>query len=59
MDALTLTLQCGDRQHADIMQAIELIGAEVLPEFRERHPLHQQWRAQQIGEVPFPVTCSI
>ena len=30
-----------------------------MPEFKERHPQHQQWREQQLDGVKFPVYSSI
>jgi alkanesulfonate monooxygenase SsuD/methylene tetrahydromethanopterin reductase-like flavin-dependent oxidoreductase (luciferase family) len=59
VDALLFFTQCGDRQHEDIMESLELFGKEVLPEFKERHHKHQQWREQQLDGVKFPVNSSI
>jgi alkanesulfonate monooxygenase SsuD/methylene tetrahydromethanopterin reductase-like flavin-dependent oxidoreductase (luciferase family) len=59
VDALLFFSQCGDRQHEHIMESLELFGKEVLPEFKERHPLHQRWREQQLDGVQFPVNSSI
>ena len=41
------------------MASLELFAKEVLPEFQDRHAQHQQWRAQQLDGVPFPVNCTI
>jgi hypothetical protein len=30
-----------------------------MPEFKERHARHQQWRSQQLEGVRFPVNSSI
>ncbi len=60
LDVLVLTAQSGDRKHEDIMEAIELFGKHVLPEFKERHETeHRAWRAQQLEGVEFPVNSSI
>ena len=60
LDVLVFTAQSGDRKHADIMEAIELFGTQVLPEFKERHETkHRKWRDQQLDGVEFPVNSSI
>jgi alkanesulfonate monooxygenase SsuD/methylene tetrahydromethanopterin reductase-like flavin-dependent oxidoreductase (luciferase family) len=60
LDVLVFTAQSGDRKHADIMEAIELFGTQVLPEFKERHETkHRKWREQQLDGVEFPVNSSI
>jgi hypothetical protein len=59
MDAVLFFVQCGPRQHEHIMESMELFGREVLPEFAERHPEHQKWRAEQLDGVRFPVNSSI
>jgi len=59
LDILTLFSQCGDRKHEDIMESLELFAKEVMPEFKERHPQHQQWREQQLDGVTFPINSSI
>jgi len=60
LDVLVFTAQSGDRKHEDIMEAIDLFGTQVLPEFRERHETkHRKWREQQLDGVEFPVNSSI
>ncbi|MGI8553944.1 MAG: LLM class flavin-dependent oxidoreductase [Dehalococcoidia bacterium] len=59
LDAMILVAQCGDRKHEDIMASIELFAREVMPEFKERHPQHQEWRRQQLEGVEFPINSSI
>jgi alkanesulfonate monooxygenase SsuD/methylene tetrahydromethanopterin reductase-like flavin-dependent oxidoreductase (luciferase family) len=59
LDAMILVAQAGDRRHEDIMASIELFAREVMPEFKERHPQHQEWRRRQLEGVPFPVNSSI
>jgi alkanesulfonate monooxygenase SsuD/methylene tetrahydromethanopterin reductase-like flavin-dependent oxidoreductase (luciferase family) len=51
VDILALTIQSGDRQHADIMESLELLGREVFPEFKERQAEHDRWREQQLSGV--------
>jgi hypothetical protein len=59
MDAVLFFVQCGPRQHEHIMESMELFGKTVLPEFVERHPEQQKWRAEQLDGVRFPVNSSI
>ena len=59
LDILNLFSQCGDRKHEDIMESLELFAKEVMPEFKERHHLHQKWREQQLDGMKFPVNSSI
>jgi alkanesulfonate monooxygenase SsuD/methylene tetrahydromethanopterin reductase-like flavin-dependent oxidoreductase (luciferase family) len=59
LDTLILVAQCGDRKHEHIMEAIELFGTQVLPEFKERHAEHQAWRKRQLDGVDFPINSSI
>ena len=59
VDALLFFSQCGDRQHEHIMESLELFAREVMPEFKERHRVHQEWRARQLDGVRFPINSSI
>ncbi|MGH2364348.1 MAG: LLM class flavin-dependent oxidoreductase [Chloroflexota bacterium] len=59
VDVMNLFSQCGDRKHEDIMESLELFAKEVMPEFKERHPQHQQWREQQLQGTKWPVNSSI
>ncbi len=59
LDALLFFSQCGDRRHEDIMESLELFAKEVMPEFKERHQVHQRWRAEQLDGVQFPINSSI
>jgi alkanesulfonate monooxygenase SsuD/methylene tetrahydromethanopterin reductase-like flavin-dependent oxidoreductase (luciferase family) len=59
VDALLFFSQCGDRQHEHIMESLELFAREVMPEFKERHRAHQEWRARQLDGVRFPINSSI
>lgn len=59
MDAVLFFVQCGPRQHEHIMESMELFGKAVLPEFVERHPQHQKWRAEQLDGVKLPINSTI
>jgi alkanesulfonate monooxygenase SsuD/methylene tetrahydromethanopterin reductase-like flavin-dependent oxidoreductase (luciferase family) len=59
VDALLFFSQCGDRQHEHIMESLELFAREVMPEFKERHRVHQEWRARQLDGVRLPINSSI
>ncbi|MBV8084389.1 MAG: LLM class flavin-dependent oxidoreductase [Chloroflexi bacterium] len=59
MDALLFFMQCGDRKHEHIMESLELFATEVMPEFKDRHHLHQRWREDQLQDVKFPIVSSI
>ena len=41
------------------MASLELFATEVMPEFKERHHVQQQWREQQLDRLKFPVNSSI
>ena len=59
IDIVLFMAQAGDRPHEDIMPSLELFAKEVMPEFQDRHHLHQQWREQQLQGVPYAVNSSI
>ena len=60
LDVMILVAQCGDRKHEHIMEAIEIFGKEVLPEFNERHETeHRRWRNEQLAGVDLPINSSI
>jgi hypothetical protein len=57
---MVFNAQCGARKHEHVMEAIELFGKEVLPEFAERHETkHRPWRERQLEGVPYPINSSI
>jgi hypothetical protein len=42
------------------MEAIDLFGRKVLPDFKDRHETKQRkWREQQLDGVDFPVNSSV
>jgi alkanesulfonate monooxygenase SsuD/methylene tetrahydromethanopterin reductase-like flavin-dependent oxidoreductase (luciferase family) len=60
LDVMIFVAQCGDRKHEHIMEAIEIFGKEVLPEFKERHETdHRRWREEQLKGVDLPINSSI
>ena len=59
LDIILFNAQSGDRKHEDIMESLEMVAKEVLPEFQDRHHLHQGWREQQLQGVTHPVNSSI
>ena len=59
LDIILFNAQSGDRKHEDIMESLEMVAKEVLPEFQDRHHLHQGWREQQLQGVSHPVNSSI
>ncbi|MBM3139110.1 MAG: LLM class flavin-dependent oxidoreductase [Chloroflexi bacterium] len=60
LDVMVLNAQCGDRRHEHIMEAIELFGTQVMPDFQERHETkHRRWREGQLAGVELPVNSSI
>jgi hypothetical protein len=44
VDQVILLNQAGKTTHADIMDSLKLFAAEVMPEFHEREPQHQEWK---------------
>jgi alkanesulfonate monooxygenase SsuD/methylene tetrahydromethanopterin reductase-like flavin-dependent oxidoreductase (luciferase family) len=59
VDALLFFCQTGGRRHEDIMASLELFATEVMPEFKDRHPLQQKWRDEQLDGVVHPINSSI
>ncbi len=59
LDAMIFVCQSGARKHEDIMRSLKLFAAEVMPEFKERHPQHQEWRSEQLKGIPHKVVSSI
>ena len=59
LDCMIFVAQSGARKHEDVMDSIYRFGTKVLPEFKERHEMHEKWRAQQLEGVEFEVNSSI
>jgi alkanesulfonate monooxygenase SsuD/methylene tetrahydromethanopterin reductase-like flavin-dependent oxidoreductase (luciferase family) len=55
VDQVILLNQAGRNRHEDICASLELFGREVMPEFHEREPEHQEWKAGVLaGEIELP-----
>ena len=59
IDVMNFSVQMPLREHEHVMESMELFAKEVMPEFQERHHLHQKWREQRLDGVKFPVNSSI
>lgn len=44
VDQVILLNQAGKTSHQDIVDSLELFAKEVMPEFHDREPEHQQWK---------------
>lgn len=44
VDQVILLNQAGRNRHDDIMSSLELFATDVMPEFHEREPEHQEWK---------------
>ncbi len=51
VDQVILNSQAGNNRHADIMESLELLGAEILPEFLERDETAQVEKAKRLEPV--------
>ncbi len=52
VDQVILINQAGKNSHRDICDSLELFAREVMPEFQERDPQHQDWKKQVLaGEI--------
>jgi alkanesulfonate monooxygenase SsuD/methylene tetrahydromethanopterin reductase-like flavin-dependent oxidoreductase (luciferase family) len=49
VDQVILINQAGRNSHEDICESLELFAREVMPEFQEREPEHQEWKAQVLA----------
>jgi alkanesulfonate monooxygenase SsuD/methylene tetrahydromethanopterin reductase-like flavin-dependent oxidoreductase (luciferase family) len=59
IDIMNFYIQVHERTHEHIMETLDLFAKEVMPEFQERHHLHQKWREQQLDGVKHEVNASI
>ncbi len=46
---IIFVMQCGNNRHEHIMEAIELFGREILPEFTERDEKHTRAREERLA----------
>ena len=51
VDQLIFVMQAGKNRHDDIMESLEIVGREVLPEFRERDEAFRQAKAERLAPV--------
>ncbi len=52
VDQVILLNQAGKNAHADICESLELFAAEIMPEFHDREPEHQEWKRKVLaGEI--------
>src|SRR5205823_5902177 len=59
MDIINFSIAMPLRQHEHVMETLELFAKELMPEFQERHHLHQKWREQQLDGVKFAINSSV
>jgi alkanesulfonate monooxygenase SsuD/methylene tetrahydromethanopterin reductase-like flavin-dependent oxidoreductase (luciferase family)/putative sterol carrier protein len=51
VDELVLCVQTGKTTHDDIMEALELFAAEVMPEFAQRRPAREEAKRERLGDA--------
>jgi len=52
IDQVILLNQAGKNRHEDICSSLELFAKEIMPEFHEREPQHQEWKSAVLaGEI--------
>ena len=49
VDQVILINQAGNNSHEDICQSLEIFAREVMPEFHERDPEHQDWKKKVLA----------
>ncbi len=49
IDQIILLNQSGKTAHEDICSSLELFAKEVMPEFHDREPEHQEWKRQVLS----------
>jgi alkanesulfonate monooxygenase SsuD/methylene tetrahydromethanopterin reductase-like flavin-dependent oxidoreductase (luciferase family) len=49
VDQVILLNQAGKTSHQDICESLELFAKEVMPEFHERQPEHEAWKAKVLS----------
>jgi alkanesulfonate monooxygenase SsuD/methylene tetrahydromethanopterin reductase-like flavin-dependent oxidoreductase (luciferase family)/putative sterol carrier protein len=52
VDELMLCAQTGKTTHNDIMEALKLFAAEVMPEFIQRRPAREEAKRERLGDAP-------
>jgi alkanesulfonate monooxygenase SsuD/methylene tetrahydromethanopterin reductase-like flavin-dependent oxidoreductase (luciferase family) len=52
LDQVILLNQAGNNTHEDICSSLELFAQQVMPEFHDREPEHQEWKRKVLaGEI--------
>jgi alkanesulfonate monooxygenase SsuD/methylene tetrahydromethanopterin reductase-like flavin-dependent oxidoreductase (luciferase family) len=51
VDQVIFCFQAGKNKHEHIMEALELFGRDVLPEFKERDPKHERDKEQRLAPI--------
>jgi alkanesulfonate monooxygenase SsuD/methylene tetrahydromethanopterin reductase-like flavin-dependent oxidoreductase (luciferase family) len=59
VDVVMFTSTTGNIAHKHLLESMELVATEVLPEFRDRHDRHEQWRAEQLRDCPHPINATV
>jgi len=55
VDQVILLNQAGKTTHEDICESLDLFAREVMPEFHDRQPAHEAWKAKVLsGEIRLP-----
>jgi alkanesulfonate monooxygenase SsuD/methylene tetrahydromethanopterin reductase-like flavin-dependent oxidoreductase (luciferase family) len=59
VDMVVFTHQTGETPHEALMESIELVATEVVPEFRDREEVHAKWRAEQTADLSVPFESTV
>ena len=49
VDQIILLNQAGNNTHEHICESLELFATEVMPEFHDMEPAHQDWKREKSG----------
>lgn len=58
-DMVIFCQQVGDTPHEALMESMELVAEQVLPEFRDRDEAHQKWRSEQTAGIDVPIASTV
>lgn len=59
VDVVNFVVTTGATEHEHIVETMELMAREVLPEFRERHGEHERWRAAQLDGCRHAINATV
>ena len=59
VDLVIFTHQVGETPHEALMESMELVAEQVLPEFRDRDEAHRKWRDEQVADITVPVASTV